>query len=115
MVTLQLLHPGANAFSVRPPWGVDMEIDALKPAVVYSIQWEAEWTQIRFSHKLRHRKWAVGIATALETQTIHLGVWGACGKGLWAQGKRACLEGCSKQANTVRTKKIRYRIYDRYG
>lgn len=28
-----------------------MEIDALEPAVVYSIQWEAEWTrvQIRFS------------------------------------------------------------------
>lgn len=25
------------------------------------------------------------------------------------------LEGCSKQANTLRTKKIRYRIYDRYG
>lgn len=26
------------------PMGVDMEIVALKPAVVYSIQWEAEWT-----------------------------------------------------------------------
>lgn len=23
--------------------------------------------------QLRHRKWAVGIATALETQTIHMG------------------------------------------
>lgn len=32
--------------------GVDVEIDALKPAVDYSVQWEAEWTQvqIRFSH-----------------------------------------------------------------
>lgn len=56
MVQLQLQHFGANAFSVRPQWGggggFDMEIDALKPAVVYSIQWEAEWTrvQIRFSH-----------------------------------------------------------------
>lgn len=28
---------------------------------------------------------------------------------------RVCLEGGSKQANTLRTKKIRYRIYDRYG
>lgn len=26
--------------------------------------------------QLRHRNWAVGIATALETETIHLRVWG---------------------------------------
>ena len=50
MAILQPLHFGANAFSVRTLWGIDVEIGALEPAVVYSIQWEAEWTQIRFSH-----------------------------------------------------------------
>lgn len=43
--------------------------------------------------QLRHRKWAVGIATALETQTIHMGgggFRGVCVRGgcwEWAQGK----------------------------
>lgn len=58
--------------------------------------------------QLRHRKWAVGIATTLETQTIHMGVWGVCDKrqlGMGATG-RVCLEGCNKQANTLRTKKV---------
>lgn len=41
--------------------------------------------------QLRNRKWAVGIATALETQTIHLGVWGVCNKRLWGVGAG---EGC---------------------
>lgn len=44
-----------------------MGIGALKPAVVYSIQWEAEWTRVQILPHLRHRKWAVGMATALET------------------------------------------------
>lgn len=39
--------------------------------------------------QLRHNKWAVGIATALETQTIHMGVWGVCDKRLLGVG-----EGC---------------------
>lgn len=65
----------------------------------------------------RLRKWAVGIATALETQIIHLGVLGVCDKRLMGVGtrKRVCWKGGSKQANTLRTKKIRFRIYDRYG
>lgn len=45
------LHFGANAFSVSALWeGFDMEIAALKPAIFYCIQWEAEWAQIRLSH-----------------------------------------------------------------
>lgn len=65
----------------------------------------------------RHRKWAVGIATALETQTIHLGGFGCVWQEVDGSGHkgRVCWEGGSKQANTLRTKKIRYRIYDRYG
>lgn len=52
MVILQLLHFGANTFFCPIRLGVDMEIDALVPAVVYSVQWEAERirVQIRFSH-----------------------------------------------------------------
>lgn len=96
MVKLQLLHFCANAFffCLTPLGGFDVEIDALKPAVVYSIQWEAEWTRDQILLQLRHRKWAVGIATALETQTIRMG--GGLGYecmcdrrllGRWAQGK----------------------------
>lgn len=41
--------------------------------------------------QLRHRKWAVGIATALETQTIHMGVWSVCDERLLGVGAG---EGC---------------------
>lgn len=36
--------------------------------------------------QLRRRKWAVGMATALETQTIHMGVWSVCDERLFGVG-----------------------------
>lgn len=41
--------------------------------------------------QLRHRKWAVGIATTLETQTIHMTVWDVCDKRMLGVAAR---EGC---------------------
>lgn len=119
MVKLQLLHLGANVFSAPPPLGTDDGNRRFRACscLQYPVGGRVDSSLYQILPQLRHRNWAVGIATALETETIHLRGLGCARQEVVGSGRRrrVCSKGCSKQANTGRTQKIGNRIYDRYG
>lgn len=57
---------GCQYFFLSDPLGVDIEIDACS-CLQYPVGGRVDSSSDQILPQLRHRKWAVGIATALET------------------------------------------------
>lgn len=114
MALLQLIHFGANAFSLWPHGGWCGWHDlSLQLSTVSS----GGQSRLR-SDSPTAKTQKVGCWHSNDSRnTDHTYEGLGC---VWQEDVRSgrkgrvCLEECNKQANTLRTKKLRYRIYDRY-